>query len=194
MGTQAYKNCQIAQTVIFHGTVKIGEGSIVEDNVILGHLDDGELQIGPGALVRSGTVIYSGVIIDHDFQTGHYAVVRAKTKIGADVRIGTHSVIEGDCTLGDGIRIQTSTILPSYTVIEDNVFLGAHVDLTNDKYMVYGADLKGPIIRRGARIGSNATILPGVEIGDGATVAAASVVTKDVKPRTMVLGAPAREK
>jgi len=77
-------------------------------------------------------------------------------------------------------------------VIEDSVFLAPGVMIGNDKYPLSGAPLEGPVIRRRARVGLNATILPGVTIGEEALVGAGSVVTRDVPAGAVVQGSPAR--
>jgi acetyltransferase-like isoleucine patch superfamily enzyme len=183
---------KVSKKAIFYGKVNIGEGSTIQDNVILGSREDGKLSIGKSAIIRSGAVIYSGVSIGDNFRSGHNILIRENTKIGDNVLVGTNSVIDGDCSIGNNVSLQTGVYITRYTAIEDNVFLGPLCVTTNDKYMKYGAPLKGPIIKRNARIGANATIMPGISIGEGAVVSAGSVVTKDVPPYKVVIGVPAR--
>jgi acetyltransferase-like isoleucine patch superfamily enzyme len=83
--------------------------------------------------------------------------------------------------------------IPTNTTIGDRVFIGPNAVLTNDRYPPSGS-LDGPVIKAGAAIGANATILPGVCIGEGAFVAAGSVVTRDVPDHMMAIGTPARIK
>ncbi|MDD5082218.1 MAG: DapH/DapD/GlmU-related protein [Dehalococcoidales bacterium] len=182
----------ISKKATICGRVIIGEGTTVQDNVTLGHLETGEVTIGQGATVRSGAVIYSNVSIGERFRSGHNILIRENTRIGDGVLVGTNSVIDGDCQIGNNVSIQTGVYVTRYTTIEDEVFLGPLCVTTNDKYMKYGAKLKGPTIKRGARIGANATIMPGVTIGEGAVVGAGSVVTRDVPAYRVVVGAPAR--
>ena len=180
------------KNVFFHGEVEIGEGSRIQDNVILGSEEGGKVKIGENALIRSGTVIYSGVEIGKNFRTGHGVLIRENTVISDDVLVGTNSVIDGDCRIGNEVSIQTNVYITRYTVIEDGVFFGPCAVTLNDKYMEYGADLKGPVIKKGAKIGANSTIFPGIVIGENAVVGAGSVVTKDVKAGEVVVGNPAR--
>lgn len=189
-----FKKSKISKRTIFHGRVNIGENSTVDDNVILGNREDGELNIGKSCLIRSGTVIYSGVRIGGNFKSGHNVLIRENTEIGDDVLVGTQSVIEGDCRIGNNVSIQTGIYITRYTEIEDGVFLGPRCVTTNDKYMEYGAELKGPIIKRNAKIGANSTILPGITIGEGAIIGAGAVVTKNVAPGAVVVGNPASSK
>jgi acetyltransferase-like isoleucine patch superfamily enzyme len=180
------------KNVFFYGEVEIGEGSSIQDNVILGSDERGKVTIGENAMIRSGTVIYSGVEIGKNFRTGHNVLIRENTMIGNDVLAGTNSVIDGDCRIGNEVSIQTNVYITRYTVVEDGAFFGPCAVTLNDKYMKYGVDLKGPVIKKGAKIGANSTILPGIVIGENAVVGAGSVVTKDVKAGEVVVGSPAR--
>jgi acetyltransferase-like isoleucine patch superfamily enzyme len=183
---------RVSDKAILHGKVAIGEGTTVQENVVLGSAEDGELGIGKGCTIRSGTVIYSGVKIGDNFRSGHNVLIRENTKIGDNVLVGTSSVIDGDCKIGNKVSIQTGVYITRYTTIEDDVFLGPLCVTTNDKYMKYGVTLKGPVIKQGARIGANSTIMSGITVGKGAIVGAGSVVTKDVPPYKVVMGVPAR--
>jgi len=183
---------KVSEKAILHGRVKIGEGTAVQENVILGNAEDGDLSIGKDSIIRSGSVIYSDVKIGNNFRSGHNVLIRENTEIGDNVLVGTNSVIDGDCKIGNNVSIQTGVYITRYTTIGDGVFLGPLCVTTNDKYMKYGAVLKGPVIKRGARIGANATIMPGITIGENAVVGAGAVVTKNVKPNEIVTGIPAR--
>jgi acetyltransferase-like isoleucine patch superfamily enzyme len=182
----------ISKNIVVYGKVKIGDNSIVQDYVVLGSTEDGELEIGEGAIIRSGTVIYSNVKIGKKLRTGHNVLIRENTVIGNNVLVGTNSVIDGDCRIGNNVNIQTGVYITRYTIVEDDVFLGPFSVTTNDKYMRYGTKLVGPTIKKGARIGANATIMPGIVIGEGAVVGAGSVVTKDVRKGDVVVGNPAK--
>jgi len=95
--------------------------------------------------------------------------------------------------VGSNVSIQGNVYIPTNTTIEDNVFIGPCAVLANDKYPVRKKyDLKGPILRKGASIGANSTILPGIEIGEGAMVAAGALVTKDVQAWKLAIGTPAK--
>jgi acetyltransferase-like isoleucine patch superfamily enzyme len=175
-----------------HHNVTVGKNCIIQDDVTLGSSDEGQIIIGDNALIRSGTIIYSKVKIGNSFKTGHRALIRENTEIGDNVLIGTNAVLDGNCKLGSNISVQTGAYITAFTIVEDNVFIGPRVVTANDKYMVSGAKLIGPTIKKGARIGANSTLLPGVVIGEGAVVGAGSVVAKDVAPGNIVVGNPAK--
>ena len=186
------RQSKISKKAVLCGKIDIGDGAVVEDNVILGNREDGVITMGANCLIRSGTVIYSGVKVGDNFKTGHHVLIRENTEIGNNVLVGTNSVIDGNCKIGNNVSLQTGAYITTYTIIEDDAFMGPCSVTTNDKYMRAGAELKGPEIKKGARIGANATLLPGIVIGEGAVVAAGAVVTKDVAAKTVVAGVPAR--
>lgn len=153
--------------------------------------------------IRSGTILYPRVKTGYNFRTGHNVLIRSDTEIGNNVLVGTNSVIEGHVKIGNNVSIQTGAFICTDVIIEDNVFIGPHVVMTNDKYPIRfnksgseeekeRAKLKGHIIRKGVSLGANCTILPGVEIGEGAMVAAGAVVTKNVGAWKLAIGVPAK--
>jgi len=151
--------------------------------------------IGKNAVLRSGTILYCDVIIGNDFQTGHNVMIREKTRIGDRVAVGTGTVIEGHSTIGNDVSLQSMVFIPTDTRIGDHVFIGPNAVLTNDRYPPTRiGGLRGPTISDGAAIGANATLLPGVCIGEGSLVAAGAVVTHDVPDHMLAIGSPARVK
>jgi len=181
--------------------VELGPGHMIEDFVIIGVPPRGSKEaelktiIGPNACIRSHTVIYAGNQIGANFQTGNKANIRELNSIGDNVSIGTLSVIEHHVQIGNNVRIHTQVFIPEYSILEDDSWIGPNVVLTNAKYpLVPGTkeSLEGPIIKKGAKIGANSTILPGIVIGKDALVGAGSVVVADVPEGTVVAGNPAR--
>lgn len=151
--------------------------------------------IGKNSVIRSNSIIYNDVVIGDNFRTGHNVVIRENTNIGDDVLIGTNTVIEGDVIIGSDVSIQSNVYIPTNSVIEDNVFIGPCACFTNDKYPVRANyPLQGPKIRRGASIGGNTTFLSGVEVGEGAMVAAGALVIHSVPPYYLAIGTPAKIK
>jgi len=181
--------------------VLLGPGSVLEDFCIIGtpprNARDGELQtiIGEGAVIRSHTVIYAGNVIGRNFQTGNKVNIRESNRIGNDVSVGTMSVIEHHVEIGDKVRIHTQVFIPEFSILEEGCWIGPHVVFTNARYPLSPGvkdSLKGPVIRKGAKIGANATLLPGVVVGENALVGAGAVVVQDVPPGAVVVGNPAR--
>jgi acetyltransferase-like isoleucine patch superfamily enzyme len=183
-----------------YANVRLGEGGRLDDSVVVGlpppGAAEGELdtEIGPDAVLRSHTVVYSGVTIGARFSSGHFALIRTDNVVGDDVSVGTNATLEGANRIGDRVRIHTGCFVER-AVIESDVFLGPHVVLLDDPHPTcprYADCVGGVTIRRHASIGGNVTLGPGVEIGEGAVVGAGSVVVHDVEPRTVVAGNPAR--
>ncbi len=148
-------------------------------------------RVGESVIIRSGVVIYEDVEIGDGAEFGHNVLVRELTKIGRNVRIGTQAIIERDVKIGDRAWIQSMVYIPNGTVIEEDVFIGPNAVITNDKYPP-SRRLTPVVIKRGAVIGANSTLVAGVEVGEGAVVAAGAVVTRDVPPGVVVAGVPAK--
>ena len=184
-----------------YGVNTVGKGSQIFEPVTLGFPSRDKVgqtgftgtTIGVNSVIRSGTIIYCDVSIGDNFQSGHNVMIREKTSIGNRVAIGTSAVIEGTTIIWDDVSLQSMVYIPTNTVIGNTVFIGPNTVLTNDRYPPTGiGGLKGPQIRDGAAIGANATLLPGVCIGEGALVAAGAIVTRDVPPHMLAIGAPAK--
>lgn len=181
--------------------VQIGNNSVIEDFVIIGvpprGKKEGELPtvIGDNAVIRSHSVIYAGNRIGDNFQTGHHVMIREENKIGNDVSIGTSSVIEHHVMIGSNVRIHTNAFVPETSILEDGCWLGPHVVITNALYPLspnVKQELRGAIVKKRAKVGANATLLPGVTIGEDSLVGAGAVVTKDVPANQVVAGNPAQ--
>jgi len=191
----------IAATAIIHENVHLGDGAVVEDFVIVGAPPRsrlaGELRtvFGGDPHLRSHTVIYAGNVVGAGFQCGNRVFVREENDIGKDVSIGTGSIIEHHVRIGNGVRIHSQAFIPEYSILEDSCWIGPGVVLTNalhPRCPEVKRCLKGAHIRKNAIICANATILPEVEIGEGALIGAGSVVVHSVEPFTVVVGNPAR--
>lgn len=139
-------------------------------------------------------------IIETDFigegtKIWHWTHVSKNAKIGKNCNIGQNVYIAPNVTIGDNVKIQNNVSIYEGNIIEDNVFLGPSCVLTNDKYPKSQGDweITPTILKEGCSIGANATIICGIVIGSGSLVGAGSVVTKDVKQGTIVVGNPAKE-
>ena len=181
--------------------VRLGPRAIIEDYCIIGVPPRGaseggmETVLGSEPHLRSHTVIYAGNVIGNSFQTGNKVNIRELNRIGDNVSVGTLSVIEHHVEIGNNVRIHSQAFIPEFSVLEDDVWIGPNVVLTNAKYPLSRGvkeSLQGPRIKRGAKIGANATLLPGVVIGDNALVGAGAVVVQNVPAGAVVAGNPAR--
>ena len=180
--------------------VVLGPGHALDSNVHLGYrtgrqITNHVLRIGPGAHIRSGTVVYEGSNIGGGLETGHNVVLREQNTIGDEFRIWSNSVVDYGCVIGCRVKIQSNVYVAQFTVIEDDVFLAPGVSIANDLHPGCPSSkecMRGPTIKRGAQIGVNATLLPYITIGERAVVGSGSVVTRDVPAGTIVVGNPAR--
>lgn len=187
-------------SVIPKESIRIGKGVHIDSDVLLGYLPSRKisrqtLHIGNGASLRSGTVIYAGTSIGNDFETGHNVVIREENTVGDRCSVWSGSIIDYGCRLGNDVRIHSNCYVAQYTTLERGVFLAPGVVTANDLYPGFAeskSKMRGPLIRAGAQIGVNATLLPFIEIGRNSIVGAGSVITRDVPPRTVVAGNPAR--
>jgi acetyltransferase-like isoleucine patch superfamily enzyme len=177
--------------------VEIGPGASIDPGVLLGYPSgragvSGKTRIGAAARLRVGTIIYSAVDIGDDFETGHHAIVREENRIGSHCTLWNNSTIDYGCVIGSGVRIHCNVYIAQFTTLEDDVFLAPGVTIANDPHPICTKCMQGPTIRRGARIGVNATLLPLITIGENALVGAGSTVTIDVPAGMLAAGNPAR--
>jgi len=176
----------------------IGEGTTIEEDVRVGfryHRDCGRAIIGQHGILRAGTLIYGDVTIGDYFQTGHYAVIRAKVRIGDYCTVCNHSTLEGLIRFGDGVRIMSHVYIPSRTWFGNHVFVGPGVTFLNARMPGREEVMttpRGATIEDDVMIGGGCTILAGVTIGERSFIAAGAVVTKDIPPRSFVAGVPGK--
>jgi len=197
---------QLGAHVVVHAGTVIGSGCVIEDHVVLGKRprlssassargEVGALELGECVTVCAGAVVLAGARIAASAIVGDQSFVRERSSIGADSVIGRGSVVDNDVTLGARVRVQSNVYLAAYTLVEDDVFIGPGVTSTNDHTMARhapGEALRGAVLRRACRIGGGAVLVPGIEVGEEAFVAAGAVVTRDVPARAVVMGVPAR--
>jgi acetyltransferase-like isoleucine patch superfamily enzyme len=175
--------------------VRTGEACTVAETATLGLRygeGAGETVIGDRATIRPGTVVYADVSVGDDFATGHAALVREYSTLGDGVLVGTNAVVDGRVEMGSNVRLQTGAYVPPETTIGDDVFLGPHAVVTNDAYPVRErSELDGVTLEDDVTVGANATVLPGLTVGERSFVAAGAVVTEDVPEGTLAVGTPA---
>ena len=201
-------------TAEVHPTAVVHEGTLLGDGVkVLEHAVVGKQPtlsprstakrepvapcvVGDGTVVSTGAVVFAGSKIGALVILGDQSCVRERVTIGDDVVLGRGSLIENDTTVGALTKIQADAYITAYSTLEENVFIAPCVVTTNDNYMGRTEkrhdQVRGPTIRRGARVGGGAVLCPGIEVGEEAFVGAGAVVVRDVPPRVVVVGNPAR--
>jgi acetyltransferase-like isoleucine patch superfamily enzyme len=194
----------VGSYVTIHPGTVVGAGCVIEDGVVLGKVpklarssaaagrSSGPLVIGERVTLCAGCVVFAGASIGDEAIVGDQAYVRERATIGPGTVVGRGSAIDNDVTIGARVRIQTDVYVTGHSVVEDDVFIGPRAMTTNDDTMNRGGSLEGATLRRACRVGGAAVLVPGVEVGEEAFVAAGAVVTADVPPRAVVMGVPAR--
>jgi acetyltransferase-like isoleucine patch superfamily enzyme len=199
----------IAETAIVYPGTKIGDGVQILDYAVVGKQpalsprstasreELPPLELGPGTIVSTGAVVFAGTRVGARVIVGDQACVRERCAIGDDAVVGRGALVENDTTVGAMTKIQAHAYITAYSTLEDDVFIAPCVITTNDNFMGRTEKRhelrKGPTIRRGARVGGGAVLLPGIEIGEEAFVGAGAVVLADVPRRAVVVGNPARQ-
>jgi acetyltransferase-like isoleucine patch superfamily enzyme len=200
---------QVAETaVVYPGTV-LGDGVVIGDNAVVGKpptlgarsTASGKelppLVLGEGAAVLACAVVFAGSRLGNGVIVGDQACVRERCELGDGVVVGRGSIVENDTSVGARTTIQANAYVTAYSLLEEDVFIAPGVVTTNDNFMGRTEGRHGlragPTIRRGARVGGGAVLLPGIEIGEEAFVGAGAVVLADVPARAVVVGNPARQ-
>jgi UDP-2-acetamido-3-amino-2,3-dideoxy-glucuronate N-acetyltransferase len=207
-GVELPASVEVGGHVVIHDGSVVGEGARLQDGCVVGK----PLVLGPHsaasreapppaiigarATVCAGAVVVAGARVGAGAVVGDQAHVRERAVIGEGSVVGRGSAIDSDVTVGARVRIQTGCYITAFSKIEDDVFVAPGVTTTNDHSMgrhAPGEPLRGAVLRRACRVGGGAVLVPGIEIGEEAFVAAGTVVTRDVPARAVVMGAPARE-
>jgi acetyltransferase-like isoleucine patch superfamily enzyme len=205
------EDAYLGNHVTVYPKVQIGAGCTIMDGAVLGRppIANGTttrptqtgyipLVIGAGTTIGCGVVVYTGCQIGSDVLVGDMAALRECARIGDHAIVGRGVTVSYECQIGARSRVQDQAHLVGNMVIEEDVFIGMSVVAVNDndvylsRFGLSPLSIKAPVVRRYAVIGAGAILLPGIEIGEGAMVAAGSVVTHDVAAWTVVMGTPAR--
>jgi len=202
-------NYEVGENVVIYPGTVIGEGCRIGDNVVLGKQPTlsprsttvreelPPLELGAGTVVSTGAVVFAGTRTGEGVILGDQSCVRERCVLGDGVVVGRGSLVENDTTIGARTKIQANAYVTAYSTLEEDVFVAPCVVTTNDDFMgrteKRHALRRGPTVRRGARVGGGAVLLPGIEVGEEAFVGAGAVVIRDVPARAVVVGNPARQ-
>ncbi|MFY9489158.1 MAG: acyltransferase [Solirubrobacterales bacterium] len=197
----------VGQNVVVHAGSVIGDGCVLQDGCVIGKpaalsaattaaiSDLDGARLGAGTKICAGAIVFASAQLADGVVIGDNAIVRERVSVGAGSVIGAAAVVENDTTIGANVKIQTLANITAHVTIEDDVFVAPGVLTTNDNAIGRAPEEPniGPTLRRGCRIGAGSVLLPGIEIGEQAFVAAGSLVTRSVAPGMLVMGSPARE-
>ena len=202
MGAEIHPTAIVHEGTVLGDGVRVLEYAVVGKQPVLSARSTAKreplppTELADGAVVSTGAVVFAGTTIGARAIVGDQACVRERCTIGDDVVVGRGSLVENDSAVGARTKIQAEAYVTAHSTLEEDVFIAPCVVTTNDNFMgrteARHELVKGPTIRRGARVGGGAVLCPGVEIGEEAYVGAGAVVTKDVPPRTVAVGVPAR--
>ena len=163
-------------------------------------MTDGSLAggIDPTALIHATAVVDEGVAIGAHTRIWHFSHIQTGAVVGSDCTLGQNVNVSNNVRVGDGCKVQNNVSLYEGVELEDGVFCGPSCVFTNDltpraPYPKGRAGYRRTVVRRGASIGANATVVCGHELGEWCMVGAGAVVTSDVPSHALMLGVPARQ-
>ncbi|PTX62548.1 transferase family hexapeptide repeat protein [Melghirimyces profundicolus] len=202
-------NVTVGNHVTVHSDTVIGEGSVIADHAVVGRwpkpaktstvkvdADLPALVIGKGCTIGSHTVLYRGSRIGDEVLVADHAFIRENCTVKERVVIGRGVAVENQVEIGSQTKIQTNAYITAYSRLEDDVFIAPGVTTTNDNFMGRTEErfrhVKGPTVKKGARVGGAAVLLPGVVVAEESFIAAGAVVNRDTEPATVYAGVPAR--
>ncbi len=203
------EHCVIGHHVVIHDDTVIGDRVRIDDFTCIGkrpmkaansavtkETDLPACQIGSDSIIGTGAVIYRGCVLGDKVLAADLATVRERVQIGNGTIIGRGASVECDCTVGRKCKIETNAYITAYSTLGDMCFIAPGVVTSNDNFAGRSEErfnhFKGVTVENGGRIAAGSVILPGKTIGSQAMAAAGSVVTKDIPPKTIVVGSPAK--
>ena len=201
--------CRLGHYVVLHADTVVGNDVRIDDHASLGkwpmkaansattkEQDLPPLNVGDTCIVGTGVVLYRGAAIDPKVLMADLCTVRENVSVGRGTIVGRGVTIENFCSVGRYCKLESESYLCAYCTLEDRVFIAPGVVTSNDNFVGRTQErfkhFKGVTVKKGGRIGANSVTLPGVVVGEDALVAAGSTVTKNVEPRMIVMGTPAR--
>ena len=203
-------NTVIGHNVVLHKGTTIGAGVRIDDNVVIGKqpmraafstlkVEDAlaPAEIGDECIIGTSVVIYAGCRLGRKILVADLATIRENVKVGDATIVGRGVAIENLCEVGSRVKLETGCYITARSIIEDLCFVAPMVTTSNDNFLGRTEErfkyTKGPHLKRGARVGANAVLLPGIIIGEDSVVGAGAVAVRDVPPYKVYVGVPARE-
>lgn len=204
------EGCRIGHHVVIHDGTHVGANVRVDDHAVLGkrpmkaansattsEQELAPLEVGETCIIGTGVVLYRGAAIASKVLMADLCTIRENVSIGRGTIVGRGVTVENFCRIGRYCKLESECYITAYSELEDRVFIAPGVVTSNDNFVGRTAErfkhFKGVTVKRGGRVGAGSVILPGITIGEDGLVAAGSVVTRDVAPRTIVMGAPAKK-
>lgn len=201
--------CKIGNHVFIHDDTVIGDNVRIDDGAVVGKLpmqaanaaiakeeNLPPTRIEAGCILGTHVVIYRGCRISEKVMVADLATIRENVTVGAYTIVGRGVAIENRCRIGRYVKLQNNAHIAAYSDLADRVFFAPGVTTSNDNFIGRTEErfkhFKGVTVKKGGRVGMNASILPGVTIHEDGLVASGAVVTKDVPARKIVVGIPAR--
>ena len=201
--------CVLGHHVVLHPGTWIGDEVRIDDHAVIGKQPMRAAnsattreqtlppaRVGSRCIVGSSAVIYAGAVLGERVLVADLATIREDVTVGEGTIVGRGVAVENRCTVGRFCKLETNAYVTAYSTLEDRVFLAPGVVTTNDNFVGRTKErfqhFRGVTVRKGGRIGANATVLPGKVVGADALVAAGAVVTRDAAPGQVSVGAPAR--
>jgi acetyltransferase-like isoleucine patch superfamily enzyme len=199
----------VGHAAIIHPATRIGSDVRIDDHAVLGKPPRAAaisilkvrqalppLTLGDECFVGAQAVLYLGARLAPRVFVADLASIREEVVIETGVIVGRNVTIENNCRIGEFTKLESNAYIVAGTIIEERCFIAPMVCMANDNFLGRTEErfkhMGGPRIRRGARVGANAVLFPGVEVGSEAVVGAGAVVTADVPPEQTVVGVPAR--
>jgi len=213
MGARLIGPCHIGQDVRMDETAIIGHPSKSSQLSGAGLNESSGAQMGDNCIIRSNTVIYEDTVLGNNVQTAHNVVIREGVRIGDGCVFGANACVLDHALLGKNVRVMEQSLVCEGAVVGNDVFIAPHVSFTRGRFMLGAfiangtmtqaeaddmerryADPAGAsvIIGDNVRIGANSVILAGVTLGNGAVIAAGSVVSLDIPENHLFMGNPGR--
>lgn len=208
-GAHIGSGCRIGSHVTLHPHTRLGDDVRVDDGAVIGkqpmqapnsaatrNTPMEPVVVGNQCILGAGVILYAGCILDDNVLVADLASIREEVTIGAFTIVGRGVSIENQCSIGRYCKLETNAYISAYSVLEDRVFVAPGVLTSNDNFIGRTEErfkhFRGVTVRKGGRLAVGAVVLPGLEVGPDAVLAAGAVLTRNADPRVIFAGVPAQ--